>query len=200
MMKVHIRESDDEECYGVRNFKKFFRRKGKFVWQPREERKSFQQRDDKKGKSDRKCFRCGDPSHLIGDFPKTSRNKDNKGFSLEVLGRAVCLRTCLERMEWIKDSGLTAKHMTGYKEVNSLPTKHTDEESLNVTFDEITPPTKLSPLVDDDVDEEEAIRKNTKVLNTNNEEDELIEVEEIVNIKDSKNHPLDQVIGILIIT
>ncbi|GJT86655.1 hypothetical protein Tco_1068372 [Tanacetum coccineum] len=36
------------------------------------------------------------------------------------------------------------------------------EESLNVTFDESPPPTKLSPLVDDDVGEEEAIRKNTK--------------------------------------
>ncbi|GJS98148.1 hypothetical protein Tco_0819318 [Tanacetum coccineum] len=69
------------------------------------------------------------------------------------------------------------------------------EESLNVTFDESPPPTKLSPLVDDDVGEEEAIRKNTKIVNTNNEEDESIEVEEIVNIKESKNHPLDQVIG-----
>ncbi|GJX96303.1 retrovirus-related pol polyprotein from transposon TNT 1-94 [Tanacetum coccineum] len=66
------------------------------------------------------------------------------------------------------------------------------EESLNVTFDESPPPTKLSPLVDDDVGEEEAIRKNTKIVNTNNEEDESIEVEEIVNIKESKNHPLDQ--------
>ncbi|GKA65518.1 retrovirus-related pol polyprotein from transposon TNT 1-94 [Tanacetum coccineum] len=75
--------------------------------------------------------------------------------------------------------------------------KHTMkvEESLNVTFDESPPPTKLSPLVDDDVGEEEAIRKNTKIVNTNNEEDESIEVEEIVNIKESKNHPLDQVIG-----
>ncbi|GJT32934.1 retrovirus-related pol polyprotein from transposon TNT 1-94 [Tanacetum coccineum] len=75
--------------------------------------------------------------------------------------------------------------------------KHTMkvEESLNVTFDESPPPTKLSPLVDDDVGEEEAIRKNTKVVNTNNEEDESIEVEEIINIKESKNHPLDQVIG-----
>ncbi|GJR07401.1 hypothetical protein Tco_0989297 [Tanacetum coccineum] len=50
------------------------------------------------------------------------------------------------------------------------------EESLNVTFDESPPPTKLSPLVDDDVGEEEAIRKNTKVVNTNNEEDESIEL------------------------
>nr|GEW68708.1 Gag-Pol polyprotein [Tanacetum cinerariifolium] len=57
------------------------------------------------------------------------------------------------------------------------------------------PPTKLSPLVDYDVGEEEAIRNNTKVVNNNNEEDKSIEVDEVVNIKESKNHPLDQVIG-----
>ncbi|GJV64032.1 hypothetical protein Tco_1474860 [Tanacetum coccineum] len=69
------------------------------------------------------------------------------------------------------------------------------EESLNVTFDESPPPTILSSLVDDDVDEEEAIKRNTKVVNNINEEDESIEVDEIVNIKESKNHLLDQVIG-----
>ncbi|GJR21233.1 retrovirus-related pol polyprotein from transposon TNT 1-94 [Tanacetum coccineum] len=69
------------------------------------------------------------------------------------------------------------------------------EESLNVTFDESPPPTKLSPLVDDDVGEEESTKRNTKVVNNNNKEDESIEVDEIVNIKESKNHPLDQVIG-----
>ncbi|GJZ95129.1 hypothetical protein Tco_0667332, partial [Tanacetum coccineum] len=74
-------EIDDVEyAIAVRNFKKFFRRKGKFVWQPREEKKSFRQRDEKKAKSDRKCFRCGDPNHLIGDFLKPSRNKDQKAF------------------------------------------------------------------------------------------------------------------------
>ncbi|GJU98007.1 UBN2 domain-containing protein [Tanacetum coccineum] len=51
------------------------------------------------------------------------------------------------------------------------------EESLNVTFDESPPSTKLSPLVDDDVGEEEAIRNNIKVVNNNNEEDESIEVD-----------------------
>nr|GEV30871.1 copia protein [Tanacetum cinerariifolium] len=56
---------------------------------------------------------------------------------------------------------------------------------------------KLSPLVDDDVSEEESIRKNTKIVNTNNEEDESIEVDEIVNIKESKNHPLDQVMSMM---
>ncbi|GJV41199.1 retrovirus-related pol polyprotein from transposon TNT 1-94 [Tanacetum coccineum] len=50
------------------------------------------------------------------------------------------------------------------------------EESLNVTFDESPPLTKLSPLVDDDVDEEEAIENNVKVSNNNNTEDEFLEV------------------------
>ncbi|GJY85316.1 zf-CCHC domain-containing protein, partial [Tanacetum coccineum] len=74
------RSDDEDYAMVVRNFKKFFRRKGKFVRQPREEKKSFQQRDEKKGKSDRKCFRCGDPNHLICDCPKPSRNKDQKAF------------------------------------------------------------------------------------------------------------------------
>ncbi|GKA69078.1 retrovirus-related pol polyprotein from transposon TNT 1-94 [Tanacetum coccineum] len=51
-----------------------------FKRQPREEKKSFRQKDEKKGKSDRKCFRCGDPNHLIGNCPKPSRNKDQKAF------------------------------------------------------------------------------------------------------------------------
>ncbi|GJZ84563.1 zf-CCHC domain-containing protein [Tanacetum coccineum] len=73
--------SDDEEyVMAVRNLKKFFRRKSKFVRQPKEEKKSLRQRDEKKGKSDRKCFRCNDPNHLIGDCPKPSRNKDQKAF------------------------------------------------------------------------------------------------------------------------
>nr|GEY43222.1 retrovirus-related Pol polyprotein from transposon TNT 1-94 [Tanacetum cinerariifolium] len=68
------------------------------------------------------------------------------------------------------------------------------EESLNVTFDESPPPTKLSPLVNDDVGEEKAIEINTRVVNNNNEEDESIEVDEVINIKESNNHPLEQVI------
>nr|GEU48401.1 zf-CCHC domain-containing protein/DUF4219 domain-containing protein/UBN2 domain-containing protein [Tanacetum cinerariifolium] len=73
--------SDDKEyATAVRNFKNFFRRKGKFVKQPREEKKSFRKRDEKKGKSDQKCFRCGDSNHLIGDCLKSSRNKYQKAF------------------------------------------------------------------------------------------------------------------------
>ncbi|GJY17495.1 zf-CCHC domain-containing protein [Tanacetum coccineum] len=64
------RSDDEEYVMAVRNFKKFYKRKGRFVRQPREEKKSFRQRDDKKSKSDRKCFRCGDLNHVIGECPK----------------------------------------------------------------------------------------------------------------------------------
>ncbi|GJW68806.1 retrovirus-related pol polyprotein from transposon TNT 1-94 [Tanacetum coccineum] len=75
--------------------------------------------------------------------------------------------------------------------------KHTRkiEESLNVTFDETPPPFKTSPLVDDDLDEEEAIREIEKKNLENVVEDETLEIDEIVNIKESRNHPLENVIG-----
>ncbi|GKD21172.1 hypothetical protein Tco_1222875, partial [Tanacetum coccineum] len=77
--------------------------------------------------------------------------------------------------------------------------KHTMkvEELLNVTFDESPPPTKLSPLVDDDVGEKEATKNNIKVVNNSNIEEEFIKVDDVVNIKESKNHPLGHVIGSL---
>nr|GEX70625.1 hypothetical protein [Tanacetum cinerariifolium] len=74
------RSKNEEYVIAVRNFKKFFRKKGKLVSQPREEKKSFRQKDERKEKSDQKYFRCGDTNHLISDFPKTSRNKDQKAF------------------------------------------------------------------------------------------------------------------------
>ncbi|GJS94458.1 retrovirus-related pol polyprotein from transposon TNT 1-94 [Tanacetum coccineum] len=65
------------------------------------------------------------------------------------------------------------------------------EESLNVTFDETPPPSKTSPLVDDDLDEEEAIKVTEKKNLENDIEDETLEIDEIVNIKESRNHPLE---------
>ncbi|GJS16618.1 retrovirus-related pol polyprotein from transposon TNT 1-94 [Tanacetum coccineum] len=37
-------------------------------------------RDDKNSKGERKCFRCGDPNHLIGECPKPLRDKNQKAF------------------------------------------------------------------------------------------------------------------------
>ncbi|GKD68426.1 zf-CCHC domain-containing protein, partial [Tanacetum coccineum] len=92
-----------------------------------------------KGKSDRKCFRCGDPNHLIGDCPKPPRNKGQKAFIggswsdseydaedktndetslMAQSSNKVCLRTCLDPDEWIKDNGCS-KHMLGNKTIFS---------------------------------------------------------------------------------
>ncbi|GKD49393.1 retrovirus-related pol polyprotein from transposon TNT 1-94 [Tanacetum coccineum] len=68
------------------------------------------------------------------------------------------------------------------------------KESLNVTFNETPPPSKTSPLVDDDLDEEEAIKVEKKILE-NDIEDETLEIDEISNIKESRNHPLENIIG-----
>ncbi|GJS16380.1 zf-CCHC domain-containing protein [Tanacetum coccineum] len=86
------KESSDEECltFGsegeeyameVRDFKKFFKRRGRFVRQPRNEKKTFQRsRDDKNSKSYRKCFSCGDPNHLTGECTKPPKDKNQRAF------------------------------------------------------------------------------------------------------------------------
>ncbi|GJT61970.1 zf-CCHC domain-containing protein [Tanacetum coccineum] len=86
------KESSDEECstsgsedeeyaMAVRDFKKFFKRRGKVVRQPRNDKKTFQRnRDDKNGKGDRKCFRCSDSNHLVGECPKPPKDKNQRAF------------------------------------------------------------------------------------------------------------------------
>ncbi|GKA12654.1 zf-CCHC domain-containing protein [Tanacetum coccineum] len=63
-------DSEDEEyTMAVRDFKKFFKRK------------SFQRnKDDKNDKSERKCFKCGDPNHLIEECLKLSRDYNQRAF------------------------------------------------------------------------------------------------------------------------
>nr|GEZ36356.1 retrovirus-related Pol polyprotein from transposon TNT 1-94 [Tanacetum cinerariifolium] len=75
--------------------------------------------------------------------------------------------------------------------------KHTKKvkESLNVTFNETPTPSKTSPLADDDLDEEEAIMVTEKKNLENDIKDETFKIDEIVNIKESHNHPSENVIG-----
>ncbi|GJV46441.1 zf-CCHC domain-containing protein [Tanacetum coccineum] len=86
------KESSDEECstsgsedkeyvMAVKDFKKFFKRTGIFMRQPRNDKKTFQRsRHDKNSKSDRKCFRCGDPNHLIEECLKPPKDKNQRAF------------------------------------------------------------------------------------------------------------------------
>ncbi|GJV93913.1 retrovirus-related pol polyprotein from transposon TNT 1-94 [Tanacetum coccineum] len=241
------KESSDEECstsgsedeeyaMAVRDFKKFFKRRGRFVRHPRNDKKTFQRsRDNKNGKSERSDSGEKDDEKI----------QDKTGLVAQAPNE-ICLGVDLEPDEWIKDSGCS-KHMTGnrklfstYKAYNrgnvifgsnlcgniigkgqicdnkcrvtflehdSEITKDSKvigrgirkkglkiEESFNVTFDETPLPSKTSPLVDDDFDEEEAIREIEKKNLENVVKDETLEIDEIVNIKESRNHPLENVI------
>ncbi|GKB97628.1 retrovirus-related pol polyprotein from transposon TNT 1-94 [Tanacetum coccineum] len=238
--------------------------------QPHERQKTFQiSRDDKNGKSERKCFRCGDPNHLIGECPKPPRDKNQRAFvggswsdSSEENDEKIQDETCLVAQapneEYRSHANMRLIQSLASKElVRNLPKLRFDqhfcdackigkqahvshkaknivsttrclellhmdlfgpstvrsyggnrytlvivddysrkiEESLNVTFDETPPPSKTSPLVDDDLDEEEAIREIKKKNLENVVEDETLEIDDIVNIKESRNHPLENVIG-----
>nr|GEX20724.1 retrovirus-related Pol polyprotein from transposon TNT 1-94 [Tanacetum cinerariifolium] len=68
------------------------------------------------------------------------------------------------------------------------------EESLNVTFNETPPPSKISHLEDDDLVKEEAIEVSKTRPLGNNLEDNYSENSKIINIKESKSHPLENVI------
>ncbi|GJS00350.1 retrovirus-related pol polyprotein from transposon TNT 1-94 [Tanacetum coccineum] len=145
------KESSEEECstsgsedkeyvMAVRYFKKFFKRRDRFVRQPQIDKKTFQRsRDDKNGKNDRKYFRCGDPNHLIRECPKPLKDKNQRAFVrgswsdrgeeedekvnnetclVAQASREICLGVDLEPNEWIKDSGCS-KHMTGNRKLFS---------------------------------------------------------------------------------
>nr|GEU55931.1 zf-CCHC domain-containing protein/DUF4219 domain-containing protein/UBN2 domain-containing protein [Tanacetum cinerariifolium] len=145
------KESSDEECssfssedeeyaMAVRDFKKFFKRRGRFIRQPQNNKKTFQRsQDDKNGKSKRKCFRCEDPNHLIRECLKPSRDKNQREFVggswsdsgeendekiqdetclVAQAPNEICLGVDLEPDEWINDSGCS-KHMTGNRKLFS---------------------------------------------------------------------------------
>ncbi|GKB08607.1 zf-CCHC domain-containing protein [Tanacetum coccineum] len=215
------KESSDEECstsgsedeeyaIAVRDFKKFFKRRGRFMRQPRNDKKTFQRsRDDKNGKSDRKCFKCGDPNHLIGECPKPPKDKNQRAF-VEGLGfnSFESSSSGTKEIKFVKAQKKTSSdggpiNMGGLLNVQAAPNANMGpptgttlgyekndtpkivkatsslintlgKSKLNVTFDETHPPSKTSPLVNDDLDEEEAIKITEKKSLENDIEDETL--------------------------
>ncbi|GKA20717.1 zf-CCHC domain-containing protein [Tanacetum coccineum] len=73
--EVSCSGSDEEYAMAVKDFKKFFRRRGKLVRHPYDDKKNLRiAKEEKKGKEERRCFKCGDPNHFINDCPKHSFN------------------------------------------------------------------------------------------------------------------------------
>ncbi|GJT50854.1 hypothetical protein Tco_0977011 [Tanacetum coccineum] len=79
---ISTSDSEDEEyAMAVRDFKKFFNRRGRFVRQQHNERNVSQRnKDDTNGNGERKYFKCGDSNHLIGECPKLSRSYNQRAF------------------------------------------------------------------------------------------------------------------------
>nr|GEZ64478.1 retrovirus-related Pol polyprotein from transposon TNT 1-94 [Tanacetum cinerariifolium] len=122
------RSEDEEYVIAVKDFKKFFKRRVRFVRQPRNNKNTFQRnQDDKNGKSERKCFRWGDPNHIIGECPKPPKDKKQRAFiggswsnSGEEDDEKAKDKMCLvpQASNAIKDSGCS-KHMTGNRKLFS---------------------------------------------------------------------------------
>ncbi|GJW65852.1 retrovirus-related pol polyprotein from transposon TNT 1-94 [Tanacetum coccineum] len=102
-------KKEQSRSLALKVFKKFFKRRGRFVQEhPRGDRKTFQgSRNDGYGKSKRKYFRCGDPNHLIGGAwsdngeDEMERTKDETCLVAQAAGE-ICLGINLEPDEWIK--------------------------------------------------------------------------------------------------
>ncbi|GJR92751.1 integrase, catalytic region, zinc finger, CCHC-type containing protein [Tanacetum coccineum] len=165
------KESSDEECstfgsedkeydMAVRDFKKFFKR----IEYPK----------PPKDKNQR--------AFVGGSWSDSGEEDDekvnNKTYLVAQASSEICLGVDLEPDEWIKDSGCS-KHMTGnrklfssYKAYNGGNVifgsnirgniigkgKVKDNHTTSDQFDETPPPSKTSPLVDDDLDKEESIK------------------------------------------
>ena len=114
-LKARVESSDEESCsssedeeyaMAVRDFKKFFRRRGKFVRPPCEEKKSLRKdRDDRKGKLERKCYRCGDSSHLIENVqsPQRTSLKEHLLVELRVIVKVMTTSLRMTKLlSWLK--------------------------------------------------------------------------------------------------
>nr|GEV31273.1 retrotransposon protein [Tanacetum cinerariifolium] len=205
------KEFSDEECstsgseneeyaMAVRDFK----RRGRFMRQPHNDKKIFQRsRDNKNGKS--------------GSWSDSGEEDDEKAKDEMCLvaqaSNEICLGVDLEPDEWIKDSKCS-KHMMGNRKLfstykaynrgnvifgcnihgNIIGKGQICDNKCRVNFSEhdsaITKDGKVIGR-----DEEEAIKVTKKKNLENDIEDETLEIDEIVNIKESRNHPLENVIG-----
>ncbi|GJR50330.1 hypothetical protein Tco_1400851, partial [Tanacetum coccineum] len=126
-------DSEDEEyAMAVKEFKKFFKRRGRFVRQPRGDRKTFQRsRNDGYDKitlldNDQRAFIGGAWSD--NGENEVEKTKDETCLVAQVPDE-ICLGVNLEPDKWIKDSGCS-KHMTDNRKLYSLYKAYNGELTL----------------------------------------------------------------------
>ncbi|GJU91460.1 hypothetical protein Tco_1303883 [Tanacetum coccineum] len=148
---------------------------------------------NKNDKSDRNVLDAVISNHLLG-MSKTPKDKNKGAFiggswsdNSEEDDEKTKDETCLIAQAFNEDAidNGYSQSSKAYIILNKYAMKI--KESLNVTFYETPPPSKTSPLVDDDIDKEESIKVTEKKNLEDDIEDETLEIDEVVNIKESKN-------------
>nr|GEW13786.1 retrovirus-related Pol polyprotein from transposon TNT 1-94 [Tanacetum cinerariifolium] len=122
---------DEEYAMAVRDFKKFFKRRGRFVRQPQNDKKLSKEAVMKRMRA------------FVGGSWSNSGEEDDEKFKDETClvaheSSEICLGVDLKPDEWIKDSGCS-NHMTGnqkllstYKEYNRGNVEHVDNLGFNL--------------------------------------------------------------------
>ncbi|GJU85335.1 hypothetical protein Tco_1292881 [Tanacetum coccineum] len=192
---------DEEYAMAVKDFKKFFKRRGS--WSD-----SSEEYDEKA--KDKTCFVAQASNEIcLGVDLKPDEWIKDSGCFKHMTGNRKLFSTykAYNRGNIIFGSNLHGniigkgqicdnKCRVTFSEHDSEITKDgkvIGRESLNLKFDETPPPSKTSPLVEDDLDKEEAIKVTEKKNLENDIEDETLEIDEVVNIKESRNHSLENI-------
>nr|GEU51411.1 reverse transcriptase domain-containing protein [Tanacetum cinerariifolium] len=168
--------NDEEYVIAVRDFKKFFRRRGNFVRQPYDDKRNFW-----KAKEDKSRKMIEDVSSVMTQIT-----------SLVIVPNTSLMikrRSLLDVVAIVKMTPRRKKYVLWLLMIMRETMRV--EESLNVKLNE-SPPPETPPLENDDVLEKENIEKQEKDLEI--KENEPLN-KKIPNIKESKDHPLENVIG-----
>nr|GEU97715.1 retrovirus-related Pol polyprotein from transposon TNT 1-94 [Tanacetum cinerariifolium] len=194
---------DEEYVMAVRDFKKFFKRRECLKPPKNKNQRAFVggswsdngKEDDEKVKdetclvahaSSEACFESSyfsDENSSIDDLALDNEYEKLCEMSLKIITKNK--RVDLEPDEWIKDSGCS-KHMTSNQNLFSTYKAY---NGGNIIFGSNLHGNIIGK------DEEEAIKVIEKKNLENDIVDETLEIDEIVNIKESRNHPLENVIG-----
>ncbi|GKB32355.1 retrovirus-related pol polyprotein from transposon TNT 1-94 [Tanacetum coccineum] len=125
------RSEDEEYAMAVRDFKKFFKRRCRFVRQPRNNKKTFQRSRDDKNDKNQRAFVGGSWNDRGEEDDETVNNETCLGAQAS---NEIRPEVDLEPDEWIKDSGCS-KRMTGTISNDSLNidnVEHVDNLRFNL--------------------------------------------------------------------
>ena len=81
-MRNHARKvKTNNMLQPLENSRNFFKRRGRFVRQPQDEKKAPPRtREDRFSKFEKRCFGCGDTKDLVGDCPHQAKAKNQRAY------------------------------------------------------------------------------------------------------------------------